>query len=127
MIALIVCIALAKPPQAPPLLGMPQAPPLISDCRCGDACPLGGGCINCPCAKPVSRSVDGVKPSANVMKTSDGWQWNEDAKCWWRVVGTSYYPNTATQIQVVAPPTPVYWRGQATTIRGSVMSCSGGG
>lgn len=65
MLELIVCIAMAKPPQAPPLLGTMQAPPMF----CHE-----------------ETNMRSPKP------TGDGWQWDEKEGVWWRVVEETPQP-----------------------------------
>jgi hypothetical protein len=106
MLPLILFLCLdAKPRQAP----MPPQAPTIS-CRCGDACPLGGGCAVCSCATP--------KP-ASLRPDGEGWQWDAREGCWWRIVPSA----TAT---VISPPTFAPVRlAPSYAIRGAV--CAGGG
>jgi hypothetical protein len=69
MLELIVCIVMAKPPQAPPLLSVIQAPPV--DCHeVGDVSPTLKREMNVRSPKPMG----------------DGWTWNAEEQCWQRVI-----------------------------------------
>jgi hypothetical protein len=70
MLELIVCLAMATPPQAPPLLSVIQAPPI--DCHeVGDLSPTLKREMNVRSPKPMGY----------------GWQWDEKEGVWWRLAG----------------------------------------
>lgn len=113
---LILCLLSAKPAQAPPLMTLSQEPPLLTPCRCGDACPLGGGCERCACTDPRPARPEG-----------DGWQWDAHGRYWWRPATAApqhaLHPFTP-RVMTPNPPAPAF--SAAPSYRFAPAACAGG-